>query len=197
MTKFIEKWYDEVYQRQGFTHQEQLDNNSASPNLVELVDNILGESSDVAETACHRRRPEFYSSQIVQQRLNLNSLKLGQDRTLTRRMGRAGLDFPLPITWRLTKLALNSARQDLQQTSKNHEEVRQAELDEKISIASQTGHKTKAKILRAIRKSENNQRTFKILKAMTRRTQAMQSIERIESPLAGPRGSTRATPCTT
>ena len=195
VTCFINKWYDAVVQRDGFSLKQLLDTDQASPSTVEEIDDILGKAGDIAEQACRRRRPEFYSSQIVQQRMrvsilrgHLQSLRLGIDRSgpITKRMNRAGIDFPLPTTIRATMLSLRLAHQDLQDTIKEHSEVRKAELKEKIDEAARKGKKTRAKILRAIKKTEDNQRTYNILRAMKRRGNESQRIDRIEIPSSWP-----------
>jgi hypothetical protein len=195
VTQFISKWYEEVDKRQGFSFQTQLDDDSAPPNIVEIVDEILGISGDIAEQSCQRRRPEFFSNQIVQQRLrvsilrgHLNALRLGKDRSkqLSRRMERLGLAFPLPPTQTTTLEALKQAHEELRQTCKNSAEVRQAELEEKIENALQNSRKTRAQILKAIKTAETNQKTYKILKAMKRRTQSSSSLDRVEIPSSWP-----------
>ena len=138
---------------------------------------------------------EFYSIQIVQQRLrvsilrgHLNSLRLGKDRTpqLRSRMVRAGLDFPLPPTHRTTRIALRQACNELQHTCKENANVRQAELLEKINIAAMRGNKSKEQILRSIQRTENNLKTYKILKAMTQTKTQSVGIDRVEIPASWP-----------
>ena len=166
--KFITTWYREIAQRNGFSLQYLLEDDSTAPQLVETIDDMIGTSSNIAEQACRRRRPEFYSQQIVQQRLHvsilrghLNSLRLGLDRTqqLKNRMQRLGVDFHLPTSIQTTKEQLQIARSELQQTCKDHAEVREEELKTKIEEAALRGNKSKAKILRAIRTAENNRKS--------------------------------------
>ena len=63
---FINRWHQEVQMRGGFTLNQQLQSDTADPNVVELVDEIWGSSGDIAERACKRRRPQFFSQQLVQ-----------------------------------------------------------------------------------------------------------------------------------
>ena len=160
-----------------------------------MVDEIIGISGDVAEKSVKRRRPAFYSQQLVQQRIkvsllrgHLNSLRLGLNRKeqLQRRMQRAGLQFEFPPTQQMTSKALREARDELQHTCNQSAEVRQAELSAKIDAASKFGTKSKVKILKAIRKVENNLKTFKILKQMRLRKIEAQSIDRLEIPASWP-----------
>ena len=168
VTRYIESWYAEIQARQGFHYTHQIQNDEAPPELVEMVDEIIGKSSDIAEQACRRRRPEFYSHQIVQQRCrvsilrsHLNAIRHGLDRTkqLEQRMKRAGLEFDLPPTQKYTLQALQLARVELHHTCQDHKAVRHAELEAKIDHATQQGNKPRAKVLKAIRKVESNLRT--------------------------------------
>ena len=200
VTVFIDAWYNEIHNRKGFTFKKQLEDDTAPPNIAEIVHEIIGVSGDIAEQCCKRRRPEFYSHQLVQRRLtvsilrgHLNSLRMGLNREaqLSRRMHRAGLNFSLPATQKLTLQALREAKEELQQTCMKSAEVRQAELTAKIEEAAQRGKKSKAKILKAIKKVENNQRTFKILQQMRQKTNLSQRIDRLEIPFSWPDPTTQ------
>ena len=195
VSTFITKWYEEVSQRKGFSLWKKIDNDTATPEEVEMVDNIIGTSGDIAENSCKRRRPEFFSNQLVQQRMkvsilrgHLNSLKMGKDRSmqLTQKMRRSGLDFTLPTSQKTTAIALRQASRELQQTCQKHAETRQAELFDKIEAAVQQGRGTRGKILRAIQKAEDTQRTYRILQAMKRRALEHNSIDRVEIPESWP-----------
>lgn len=151
VTQFVNRWYEEIVRQGGFKFQAQIDNDTAPPNVLEMVDDIITTSSDTAEQACRRRRPEFYSQQIVQQRLrvsilrgHLNALRMGKDRSnqLHRRMERMGLAFQLPPTQRSTNMELQQAQRELKETCKNHAEIRQEELNEKIEDALLKGHRS-------------------------------------------------------
>lgn len=195
VTTFITKWFAEIQKRRGFSFQRQLEHDTITSNVAEMVDEIIGTSGDIAEQACKRRRPEFYSQQIVQHRIkvsllrgHLNALRMGRDRTvqLKHRMQRAGMDFDLPPTQRLTNAMLRLARDDLQQSSRNSADIRQAELDARINEAASVGNKSKEKIVRSIRKIENNQRTFKTLQHMKQRATQSQQLDRVEIPDSWP-----------
>lgn len=193
--QFISMWHDEVFKKQGFSFQSRLDDDSAPFNIVEMVDEIIGASGNIAEHSCQRRRPEFFSQQIVQQRIrvsilrgHLNSLRMGKDRStqLHRRLERFGLAFPLPPTQQSTLQALKQAREELRTTCRESAEVRQQELQEKIDTALQNSNKTRAQILKAIKTAENNKKTYRILQAMKRRTQSSPCLDRLEIPASWP-----------
>ena len=187
VTRFISRWFEEISKTNAFALQSDLDDDdSATPETVEIIDAIMGKTGDIAEQACRRRRPEYYSQQIVQQRLrvsilrgHLRSLRMGANRNtqLRDRMRRGGLDFTLPSTIRHTTQALRQASQDLHNTCREHSDIRQAELASKIDEAAMRGNRTKAKILRSIKKVEMNQRTYQLMQKMKQRTTEAQQLK--------------------
>lgn len=195
VTIFINAWYDAVESKGGFALQRRLNDDAATDSEVEALDAIIGQSADIAENKCRRRRPEFYSRQLVQQRLKVsilrghfNALKTGRDRTpqLRRRMERVGLEIILPATINLTRTALKQASQDLRETCQKHAETRRAELNAKIDEASALRHKSREKILKSIRTVEDHKRTYKIVQAMKKRTSESTSLDRLEIPASWP-----------
>lgn len=195
VAKFISHWYKALGDSQAFARQSTLDNDSATPSEAESIDQMIGRSAAAAEQTCQRRRPEFYSTTLAQQRIRVSilrghyiSLKTGKDRSrsLKQRMNRAGIDVPLPPTQNLTLEALKLANQDLRQTCQDHEATRQAELETKIDEAIERGHRNRTKILRAIKKVENNRRTYQTLKAMRQSNKESHNIDRIEIPESWP-----------
>jgi hypothetical protein len=192
---FIDTMYQEVQRRKGFRLQYQLKDETATRQIVEQIDAILGISGDIAESKCKRRRPEFYSQTIVRHRVkvsvlrgHLNSLKTGTDRSeqLRRKMKRVGLDFPLPNTLRLTRLAIRTATAELQELSQNSMVPRHSEFEEKIALASMTSDTQSKKILQAIKKVEANKKTYCILKAMRATADKTQKLDRVEIPASWP-----------
>ena len=101
-------------------------------------------------------------------------------------MRRGGIELPLPSTIRNTIQNLRQESSALRQMIQDHEELRQKELTEKIEIATQTGKKSKAQILRAIRKAEIHAKTYQILRKMKNRNTAAQKIDRVEIPITWP-----------
>ena len=164
---YINHLYKDLTTKEAFHHQTQLDNNSASPVMVEELDSLIGLSEEAAEAKCLRRRPEYYSTTIAQQRMevsilkrHLNALKTNRDRTqqLLNKLRLTGITIALPETQHLTKHALQDARQRLQETSKTSFRTRQAELTHQIQEAQQLGDRNKVKRLKAIRNTEKSNR---------------------------------------
>jgi hypothetical protein len=194
--KFIDIMYDEVTKRKGFELLDRLNNNVATTHLVEQVDQILGQSGDIAESQCRRRRPEFYSRSIIQHRLrvsilrgHLNALKSGRDRReqLQRKMQRAGIEMILPATIRLTRMSLHSAKTQLQEVSQNSMTVRHSEFADKLNnVDSNTVDRQTRKALRAIQKVEANMKTYKTLQAMRTSSGTIIKLDRVEIPATWP-----------
>lgn len=192
--KFVTTFYSELVNRNAFRYQQEIDNDTTDPSTVETLDRIIGISGDIAEQKCQRRRPDFYSNTIVQQRLkvsilrgHLNSLKMNRDRTLSlqNRMARLGVDFSLPPTIHLSQQALKNARDELNASRTKSFELRQTELEDKIKAASLKGERHRRKALRAIHTVETGRKTHKILKAMKRNSDTVQ-LDRIEIPASWP-----------
>lgn len=195
VTNFITKWFRYISDNGGFSCQRQLDDDSSTPELVEHIDTIIGIGGKKAERSCRRRRPEFYSREIILQRIrvsilrhHLHSLRKGVDRSnqLSIRMQRFGLDIPLPLTIRLAKEMLSIACQKMKELRQSHEDLRQQELAAKIDQALESGKKTSAHILHAIKVAEANQRTHQILRNIKQRSSHTQKIDRVEIPSSWP-----------
>jgi hypothetical protein len=193
--RFVNTTYDRLQRQQVFTHQIALDNDTATPQIIEFVDAMIGQSEDEAEQKCRRRRPEFYSRTIVQQRLivnilkvHLNALRQHKDRShqLREKMQRIGIDVPLPPTQRMTVIALTAAKNQLQETCHTSFATRQAELSSKILDAQQEGDQAKLKVLRAMKKVEEGRRTYRILKAIRKPSNNSSQLDRIEIPASWP-----------
>ena len=193
--QFIETMYDEIHRRQGFRYQNDIDADKVAPEVIEQVDAIIGQSGVLAERKCRKRRPEFYSQPLVQQRLrvsilraHLNAMKQSRDRSpqLHARSKRLGIHVELPCTRQLTQLALQEARNKLREISQEHTSLRQKELDDKIAIAAAQGNRQHSKIIRAIKTVETGKQTYRILRLMRRPEGTSQSIDRIEIPASWP-----------
>ena len=195
VTRFITEWHRQITDRNGFALKQELNADNCGPEVVETLDAIIGISGSIAEQACKRRRPQFYSRKLVQQRLrvsilrgHLQSVKQGKDRTpqLQNRMARGGITVCLPPTIRGTAQLLRQESATLQQMNRDHAELRDHELSEKVEAAAVTGNKSKAQILRVIRKKEANRKTYQILQQMKRKQAATPKIDRVEIPLSWP-----------
>ena len=74
-TKYIEVLYDKLQSQGVFNVQKLIDNDTASISDIEYVDQMLGTLSTEAEKQCEKRRPEFYSTTIVKQRVTISILR--------------------------------------------------------------------------------------------------------------------------
>lgn len=194
VTTFINVMYEEISQRSGFKFVKMLQDDNITPQDVETIDNLIGKCGDIAESKCKKRRSPYFSQKLVQHRIrvsilrgHLNSLKSHRDRTpqLQQRMTRLSIHVELPDTLHLTRKALVEARQKLQEVIQDNENIRQEELNAKISEATASNNKTKAKLLRNIKKVEMGKNTYRILRAM-RKKQNSPALTQIEVPASWP-----------
>lgn len=195
VTTYVNHLYDLLVCGEAFIKQAKLDDDTASPETVEQLDRFLGVCEDQAEKKCHRRRPEYFSRQIVQQRFevailkcHLSALQRNQDRTTTlyAKMSRVNIQVPLPATQSLTRAALKSAQTRLQETSRASFELRQAELEQKIQTMQERKYRPIQKILRSIKKVEQSAKTFQTLKSLRHHNQSKQNLDRLEIPASWP-----------
>jgi len=80
VTTFIEAMYNHLVQHNGFRRSQQLHDENTSLlqhqyKLVESLDSLIGQASDLGERRSRKRRPEWYSIEIVQQRLTVSYLR--------------------------------------------------------------------------------------------------------------------------
>ena len=195
---FITHLYNELMRSEVWTIQAQLDADTATPWLVEQLDEIVGKCEEAAEHKCRRRRPEFYSRTIVKQRIevsilksHLQALKMNRDRStiLQQKMRRTGVFVQLPETQTLTRASLTAARQRLAETKTTSHSVRQTELAQDIQDASQDRDSQKQKRLKAIKTAEQNTRTYHILQAMRKAQDITQKLDQVEIPASWPPSS--------
>ena len=113
VTTFVETMYDHLSQHNAFQRSQQLKDVDSPPTahqtkLVESLDSIIGQAGDLGERRSRKRRPEWYSIDLVRQRLTVsylrhyvNGLKWGRNRAeiiLTRLNSINSPITDLPIT---------------------------------------------------------------------------------------------------
>jgi hypothetical protein len=94
VTSFVEAMHAHLHSHNAFTRAQALDDTStrttiANEHLAEQLDRLIGQAGDLGDKSCRRRRPQWYSIQLVQLRLEIsalqhynNGLMCGKDRTL-------------------------------------------------------------------------------------------------------------------
>lgn len=193
--KFVNAWFDLLTEHPILEIQQSLDTDAASPAMVERLDELIGQCGQQAERKCRRRRPEFYSRPIVQQRIkvsllrgHLRALRAGKDRTnqLTSKMNRYGLAISFSPSIRITNTMLSQEVEKLKKLSKDHLDLRQQELEEKVQEAARTGKRQVTQILAAIQRSEMHQSTYRILRNVKNKASNASKIDRLEIPNSWP-----------
>jgi hypothetical protein len=113
VTTYIERLYRHLTNHNAFALQAALDDPTNILASVETADKIFGEGSEAADNLCKRRRPEFYSLPLVQQRLKVSALaahladlrskKQSRPPSLQARLNRAGMNITFPDTLAATR----------------------------------------------------------------------------------------------
>ena len=87
VTMFVENMYDHMKEHNLFSRAQHL-TTGGTGKLAESIDVIVGQAGDLGEKRCRKRRPEWYSVELVQERLTvsllqhfLKGLHHGQDRS--------------------------------------------------------------------------------------------------------------------
>lgn len=195
VVKYVSHLYESLCNHQAFSIQEKLDNNTALPSEAEDLDALIGTLEEAAEQKCKRRRPEYFSHALVQQRFKVSilrrhllALQKDQDRSeqLIHKMTRVGLFFELPPTKTLTKQALSQARAILMETCRKSFEVRQAEQAQYIEELRAAKKCSRQKIVSAIRRAEQAKATYKTLQAIKSSKEGSSAVDHVEVPLSWP-----------
>jgi len=143
VTTFIEAMYDHLSQHQAFKRSQALDSEEDQPTphqttLVESLDSIIGQASDLGERRTRKRRPAWYSIELVQQRLTVsylrhyvNGLRWGRNRSEAILMRLQSLKSPikeLPISRHAAQKLLTTHTQKLQKLNQESRAAREAHL---------------------------------------------------------------------
>jgi hypothetical protein len=67
---FVEAMYDHMKEHYIFSRAKNI-STTGDAALVESIDVIVGQAGDLGEKRCRKRRPEWYSIALVQQRLTV------------------------------------------------------------------------------------------------------------------------------
>ena len=88
VTTYIDTMFAHLQEHNVFNRAAKLMEAESPSRLVESIDVIIGQAGDLGEKRCRRRRPEWYSIQLVKQRLTVsylrhyvNGLKCGLNRS--------------------------------------------------------------------------------------------------------------------
>jgi hypothetical protein len=145
VTTYVERLYHHLTNNNAFALQAALDDPTDTTASVENADKLFGEGSDAADNACKRRRPEFYSLPLVQQRLKVSALaahladlrfkQRSRLPALQARLTRAGMTIAFPDTLAATRELHKLAKTELRGLQANHKKLRKTELSAKTEAA--------------------------------------------------------------
>ena len=196
VTKYVEAMYDHLCANSTFTRSEALDdNNAGSSFLVENIDQLVGQASDHAENQCKRRRPEWFSVSLTNQRLTVSYLKhllrglaiqIDRRQVVTNKLKMIGFDInTLPNDEREIRELLKDHQQRLEEMKTKSRRLRTTELKESDSKPAQK-----------IRKHEIALSTWKTI-AFLKQTTHPATIDSLEIPYDWPEPFTELQTTTT
>jgi hypothetical protein len=195
VTKFVEHMYSELSQAGAFEFQERLGGDAVSAEEVEQLDALIGTCGDTSEQACTKRRPEWYSQKIAQQRISISALKscvsiynkgLFNVTAVRDRLERAGIPFDPPGDLASAHAQLKEANAVLVAHKQNDAQLRKDEIQAKIDLAQNTSNKSAATILKGIRKSEESCKTWAIITSMKTKLGSKTTLDRLQIPRTWP-----------
>lgn len=196
VTTYVEKLHKHLTSNGAFDIQKALDDDRANTITAEMADRLLGEGGDSAEHACKRRRPEFYSTLLSQQRIKVGAIRARvndmkyniQDRqsAINARLTRAGIEYAFPETLAELQASLRTEETTLRTFQNKNEQMRRHEIQAKVDLATKTNNTTTAKVLRKINKHEEGRKTYRILDAIRRKTGTTPRLDRLEVPRSWP-----------
>ena len=174
------------------TSQTQLENE----RLAENLDRLIGEAGDIGDKRCRRRRPQWYSIELVRLRLEvatlqhyLNGIMCGKDRTLAtyhklaliQKTPKTSLPTdPVDVTQLLaTKQAL------LDKAKEKSAATRQDMLSTHAETLDQQHAKAKASVVKRIKHHESSAAIWRTLAHMSSNGNP-QTLDRLEIPASWP-----------
>ena len=172
-TTFIEKLYDHLLSNNAFELQKRLDSDIGPPSLLETLDALVGQGGDSADKACRRRRPEFYSQRLVQQRAMVGAyrslvrgLRQGTDRqiAISSRLARKHIQIECPPTLPMAVNKYKEAVALLCEIQKEHTPHRCTDLISQLSLAKTPNHSAILKQYQQLRKLKDIEPPIKLFR---------------------------------
>ena len=76
VTTYVEAMYDHLFANSSFKRSKELEMHNPEANkLAENLDKLIGQASEHAEKQCSKRRPEWFSIKLTNQRLTVSYLR--------------------------------------------------------------------------------------------------------------------------
>jgi hypothetical protein len=200
VTSFIETMHSHLFSNNVFARAAYLESEECSLsiadrcNLVENLDALIGEAGDIGDKKCRRRRPQWYSIDIVRQRLEVaclthyqRGLACGKNRTQVTLLKLCAIDkeqeLPTLITEvneliMIKKQALHSA---LVQSGKARQIMQINRID---ALDSRKAH-DRASLITRIKKQESAANIWKTISHFSKAS-SHQTLNRLSIPANWP-----------
>lgn len=206
VTTFVETMHQHLLDNNAFKRGDTLANSDAfESGLAESLDKIVGEAGDIGEHKCQRRRLTWFSTSIVQDRLEIshlqhyrNGLKFGRDRTVITATNLTLIDRnqPLPPDLLLMDTLLHQKETAFAAKIAKSAEIRQAELQDKAAQLDEAKERKHASILRTISRRETGQAAWRALAFNHTDADTHQKLDRLDIPATWPSPHTDISPTT-
>ena len=194
VTEYIQKKYDLLLQHNAFDRAERLTLPGNRDAFAERLDRDVLQASLSAEKACRRYGQPSWSVELskarqkvvfLQKCLSMAKTGLTHIAILQRMVDKNPLEFTIPNDEKACNMALRATKKKIREIVSQSFEQREIERERRIKdleASATKADKSKAKILRRLRKAEAIKQLFKKLKAV--RTSTVQpGVTRLEIPV--------------
>ena len=196
VTNFVNTMHQYLQDHNVFQRVKQLDKGHPEDwKLAEQLDRIIGEGGDLGEKRCLRRRREWFSRPLVQERQTVSLLrhyvnglkvKIYRGPVIQQRLFDIGRTMTLPVDLAEAQECLHQHEAMLAELCATDEKNRRTELRQNADVATVAGQKVRAIANRKINKSEENSKTWRALKFMSDKGK-MPQLDRLEIPASWPK----------
>jgi hypothetical protein len=153
--------------------QDLLDANIRDDSLIENLNAALGECCDIGERKYKKTRPEWWTLEINRLRIwrrTIQKLKSSLQNNIDIRARlqanciHHGITRPFPLTAEEATLAITQVQKDIRECLKKSRDARAQEQLENISMERTNNNQDKAKILQAMRNSEQHTQMYSMFR---------------------------------
>lgn len=193
VTTFVEAMHAHLLQNNAFHRSMVLTTSQGfDSELAENLDELVGIAGNIGDKRCRRRRPQWYSIPLVQDRLEIshlkhyyNGLKCQRDRAIITHLNLSLIqrDQTLPSDIDPMRTLLQQKLDNFAKKQEKSEELRRKELSEKATELDGSQQKIQARRMRKISKHEQGLAAWKALSFSKASGNNFQKLDRLEIPL--------------
>ena len=199
VTTFVETMYAHLHANNAFHCAAGLDNETsllpddAKCTLAESLDHLIGKAGDIGDKKCKRRRPEWYSIDTVQQRLEVSylihyqrGLACGKDHAIItkRKLRIINKDQELPSDPAAVQNLIVLKKSELKASLAKSGPARQEMQNTRILDLESLHQRAKASVVQRINRHEQSAAIWKTLAHFS--ASSNQRLDRLEIPSSWP-----------